>query len=117
MDSSGRVIQINEILSYRVEQCDVRLHIIPEKAVKNVLDVLADGLRKLASIIDRDECIAEVSIRSWVVAEYPRVLERFGFQIDEKNSEELSSEKKLGGEREVWRAHISREQFLDMYLN
>lgn len=112
-----KFIPINELLSYRTEQGSVYIQVMPEKEIDNVLVEFTDGLRELAKIVSQNESIKKITANSWIVAEHPAVMERFGFTVTGEIKEDLKQKHFRGEKRPVWGAYMSREEFINMYLN
>ena len=117
MDVQDKIIQINELLSYWIEKENVYVQIVPEKEVKNVMDRFMEGLHELAGTVQANENIKKISINSWVVAVYPMVLERFGFEIEGEVSTEIKKKYFSREQKPVWGACMDRDEFLNRYLN
>jgi hypothetical protein len=110
------IIEINELLSYEIESDIVQIHIVPEGKVENAMAKFGDGLQKLAHIISELKDIKTVEASSWIVANHPKLPERYGFTIDGQ-IDEITREKYFADEkRKVWRAHMDRDEFLKRYL-
>ncbi len=117
MVSKDKAIPINELLYYRIEKDSVHIQIVPEKEVKNVMDRFMEGLSELAKIVKEKNNIKEIIIHSWMVAEYPMVLERFGFEVDGEISADLKNKYFSEEKRPIWEAHMDRDEFVNRYLD
>lgn len=116
-DEKEKFISVNELVSYGMEDDFIHIHIVPEKKVENIISKFREGLEELAKIVDKNENIKEISATSWLIAQSPEALEkRYGFTIDGKISEEFKKAHFADEKREVWGAHIDREEFLKRYL-
>ncbi|MDR3559119.1 MAG: hypothetical protein P4L62_04255 [Candidatus Pacebacteria bacterium] len=113
-------IAINELLSYGLGDSHIHIHMVPDKKVENFISALKDGMRKLTEIVRNNENIKEVTATSWIVAEHPKLMERFGFVIDGEVDDNFRREHFAGDfddeTRPIWKAHISREALLEKYI-
>jgi hypothetical protein len=101
-ENDGGLIGVNEVLSYEETDDHFDIHIRPKEVFNDVLKRLGDGLKKLAKIVNQNKEIKTIeSDGFWIVATYPKIVEKFGFTID--------SDKKD-------RAYMMREEFLNRYL-
>ena len=106
----GGYTKVNEILSYGAEGDDVHIHLAPAKALgMEVRRQAIEGLKELAQIVQKDKSIKSISATSWIVAEHPKLMEKFGFTIIEE--EGFTSEGK-----KIAAATMPREEFLERYL-
>jgi len=109
---------LNQLLSYGRDENALHIHVAPNESVglKEKLELLREGLNKLAIVVDEDPAITEVTAASWIVAKHPRILESLGFTIIGEVDGEMKK-RQFGGEtRPVAEAHISRQVLLDRYL-
>lgn len=84
-------IEINSILDATLETSEVlSLHLARKDAYspeKKGL-IIADGLRTLATKLKTDHnlrLVKEIVAMSWIVTEYPRVMEGLGFEVEVEN--------------------------------
>lgn len=118
----GGFIPLNEILSYEFDEGIIYLHLaqakelIKSSGVKNVLDLITDGLEKLSEVVKEDESIKKIVATSWIVAQSPKILERLGFTIEGEIDEEAKVRHFVGETRPVSRASMTRGEFLAKYL-
>ncbi|MEK7604441.1 MAG: hypothetical protein AAB442_01440 [Patescibacteria group bacterium] len=103
-------IPINEALSYELEnETHINLH-IPATFTKRPLEwsaLFRHGLQELARCLVTDptlQSVQELSGHSWIIFEQPKLAERFGFTVSDRNP---SKHKAL--------ASISKSKFLELY--
>ena len=112
-------IKINELLSYGVSASgnQIHIHIVPDEAIRNGFSrLINEGLRELAKVVKENEQIKSINGTSWIIAKQPRILEKLGFTLDGEISEEVRAKHFPGEKMEIHEAHMSREDFLDKYL-
>jgi len=113
-----KFIQANEVVAYGVKENLIHIHVVPEKKIEKIISKFRDGLREIANVVSDNEKIEKITSTSWLVAQYPEVLEkRYGFIVDGKISEEMKSRHFADEKREVWEAHMDREDFLNKYFH
>jgi len=105
---------VGDVLSYGVEQNWVHVHFSPvdKFGAKKIEKEFGD----LAKIIFLDPSTKKIQAESWIVAEYPALLERFGFTVEGPISKEQKEKYFSDEKRPVWDAYISRDDFLKRYL-
>lgn len=130
---------LNDVMQATLENDRTALiHIAKiEGSTKDKLSKFKDGLRKLAELLENDERFLKVlfiGASSWITAEHPKVLERFGFSVDYDNvsaigktfagkykntlKNEAEAREMIPKEHrdtEPMYAQISREKFLELY--
>jgi hypothetical protein len=118
----GKFIKLNEVLSYGLSGERAHIHLSPSKelvreiGVKKYEELILDGLKKLAIIVEKDENIQEITATSPVVHNNPKRMAQFHF-ISRGLIDEEHREKHWPGEkRPVEEAYIPREKFLAEYL-
>ncbi len=120
---------LNKVLSYGEHFYDkdkkvVHVHLAPAKELKKevgetaFLELIKDGIKKLAEIVKKDKKIKKIAAISWLVAQRPKVIESLGFTIKGEINQEFR--KKFfpyePDDEEIMRAIIKREKFLKRYL-
>lgn len=108
---SENKVRINELLYYHLdEEQNLHLHVLPNQLTvsSEKLRSLRSGLTLTAQILVENPEIKNVEAESWIVAENPKLLEMLDFTIHGKVAS--------NDEREVWRASISREDFIAKHL-
>jgi len=115
----GGFIPVNEIFSYGLENDFIHIHLAPAETMglAEKLSAIKNGLEELAKIVNDNKSIKEIVATSWIVAENPKILERLGFEIEGEIDEETKRKYFANEERAVAKASISREKFLESYLN
>lgn len=115
MIEQGGFVPLNRLMSYGTTGSEIHIHASFGESVEGKLALYRDGMRKLAAIVNGDPNIQEITATSWIVAEYPNIFTRWGFDV--KNIS-LKERKQLFGDdhRKVQRATISREEFLTKFL-
>jgi len=78
---------------------------------------IQNGLLKLAEIIKSDENIKKIIATSWIVASSPKRLEDLGFTIEGEISKEEREKHFKGDDRPIFKAFMTREDFLARYDN
>lgn len=119
----GKYTKINEVLSYGFGDRCIHIHLAPSKELlreigkDNYLNLIKDGFKELAKIVEKDDNIDEIVAVSPVVTNNPNRLTEFHFTIAGPIDKE-DKEKHWGGEtREISAAYIPRGKFLSEYLN
>ncbi len=101
--------ELNQLFAYEFEDDEIRLHVSANKgtSIKDKLRLIDNGLKKLAEIVRGNPKIKQVTGRSWIAGENPKLLGRLGFEVTEieANSQGI----KIG------LAMISREKLLEMH--
>lgn len=114
---SREFFRINELLSYEINRNTLYIHVIPEEKVKHFLIKLREGLQKLAGIVDGNTDIEVIEGESWIVAKHLDLIEKLGFIIDGEINEEDRETHYPGEKGRIFKAHISRDDFLKKYLS
>jgi hypothetical protein len=115
-EASQEFVKINELLSYVIVGNIIDIHMLPEEKVENLPLKFKEGLQKLAEIVDKNKDIETIEARSWINAEHPNFMKRFGFTIDGEISEEIRLKYFPREKRKISDAHMSRNDFLKRYL-
>ncbi len=110
-------IPLNETLTYGRDKDRIHIHVSPSETLglSEKLALIKDGFHKLRDILLADESIKEVSATSWIVAANPGILEKLGFTIDGEISKGMKKRNFPNETRPVFKAHITREEFIDKY--
>lgn len=116
---------LNELLHYDINDDGwAHIHIapfetIPAKEKSKLLILFNEGMEKLAEILKNNDNIKGVIAESWIVAEHPKILERYGFKITGEIDEETRQRYYGGGgeQRAIHSAYIDREKFLEKFLD
>lgn len=107
---STDTIPLSDVLSYnRGNDGEVHIHIAPSEDIPNLLSEVDAGLRALCEEFAQDRSLQTVKATSWIVAEHPKVLERFGFTVYGLVSEEVRKKYFEHESRPVAWATMSRE--------
>lgn len=130
---------LNEVMQATIEDDHLALiHIAKmEGSTKDKLFQFKDGLKKLADLLKNDERFMKIlfiGASSWIVAEHPKLLRKFGFIVDYDNVSKIGKavgnkyKNTLKSEEEAREmipeehrdtepmyAQISRERFLELY--
>ncbi|PIP68863.1 hypothetical protein CO033_00585 [Candidatus Nomurabacteria bacterium CG_4_9_14_0_2_um_filter_32_10] len=117
-NESLNLTPINEMLSYRVDEGDLHLHLAPATDISNITKIrlIKDALEKLPKIVDSNKKVKKISATSWIVASNPGLLEKVGFKNEGPISEETKKRDFAGETHPISRATITREEFLTKYL-
>lgn len=117
--SDPEKVPVNDLLYYHVDKKgNMHLHVHHNMLTDNreKLAMLRDGLKEVASILNSNPQINNVYATSWIVAENPKLMKMLGFEVHGKIGK-LEEKKNFEGEtREIWKASISREDFISKYL-
>jgi hypothetical protein len=127
-------LPLNEILYYGVDQDIIHIHLksvaelLKERGKKDgmarVEELLEDGLRKLAVVLEKNKDIQKVTAKSWLCASKSgrRRLEQLGFVWDGLISGEEKelyfkdpANAKFGEEENVANMHMDKDAFLRKY--
>lgn len=109
---------LSEVLSYTVEGDIIRIHIFSGKKEFSLVQKTLEGLKKLAEIVDKNPNIKTIEAISWIVSKHPKLIEkRMGFTIGGDVNSEYIVEHFEGENREIKKAYISRDDFLNKYLS
>jgi hypothetical protein len=102
-------IQINELLVCHMKKNIAEIHIRPRESLGETIVKLKNGLEILAEIVNKNKDIEMVKGESWIIARHPKIIEKFGFVIDETDGSAIGKTTRS--------AHMTREDFLKKYLN
>ncbi len=118
-------VRLNEVLGYHIREFKdggkgIALHLAPmfDFSTKEKIANVLDGMRILAGQMRDDPAFAEakaVTTTSWIVAEHPELIERFGFHIRGPISPEDKARVFPNEAREVHWAIMFRDEFLNLY--
>ncbi|MBU1673449.1 hypothetical protein KJ839_03295 [Patescibacteria group bacterium] len=114
----GNFIPLNEIVSYDMNREGwAYLHLAPARTMgpREALGKIDDALKQLAIITKENESFQGIRAASWIVANNPRLLEKFGFIIDGPIEGDEKNRHFPGETRPVSLAHISRKDLIDKY--
>lgn len=117
----GKFIKLNDILSYGIHKNEAHIHLAPSKELlrengkENYLNLVLDGLIKLASIVEKNEKILKITATSPVVTNNPKRMTDFHFTIKGLIGKEEKG--RWAEDKEVSFAEMSRETLLSNYLN
>lgn len=109
-------ININDLLSYEISGNLIHIHVVPEEKVDRGLHKFRECLQNLAKIVNENKDIEIIEATSWIVAKHPKLLEKFGFSVDGEVSEKFRRTYFPGDKSKIFRAHMSRNDFLEKYL-
>lgn len=118
----GNFIKLNEILSYGISKSSVHIHLAPLKELlrefgkEKILNLIVDGLKKLAEVFKENKNFKKVIATSPVVANNAEYLTSFGFTIKGLMNEKDKEKHWKGETRDVGEAEMSRDRLLK-YLN
>lgn len=115
MNETHNFTEINRLISYGKSGPMIHIHAPAGETVSNKFGLYRDGMKKLAEIVDSDPEIQEITATSTIVAEHPGLFTRIGFKVEDIN-EEFRNKYFAGEQREIKRASISREEFLNRFL-
>ncbi len=109
--------ELNDLLSYGKSGSEIHIHIFFNEtlSVSEKVKMIEVGFGKLADIVDMDEEVKEITATSAIVAEHPKILEKYGFIIDGPISKDERGKRFIYDNTKIDRAHISREEFLRRY--
>lgn len=99
----------NRLVMYEISGGKVHLHIplVVEENISTLRQLFLEGLRELAQLLKVDPelgNVTEINGRSWIVYEHPKLLERMGFTITERDDVEHTA-----------KAIITKEHLIDLY--
>jgi hypothetical protein len=118
--------KINEILSYGKDGDTIHIHIAPVETmgVKEKINYFKDGLKDLAKIVKAEEkdknnqiLTKKIIGTSWIIAEKPRLIERFGFINAGEIDDEIKDLHFRNEQEKVGWAYMERDDFLKKYLS
>jgi hypothetical protein len=109
---------LNEILSYGGNGDLVHIHLAPAKTIGigEMRRLIKDGFEKLARIVEENKEIKKIAATSWIIAEHPKIMERFGFEVEGEIDEETRQRHFVDDDREIHGAAMTRKEFLSKYL-
>lgn len=104
-------IEVNKFVSYDLNDDKLRLRLAPNRTTPNKekLELLRDGLKKIAVFVQGHNEIKVIKGTSWFVKEYPAIIEKLGFKI--RHITDIDHENYNG----VMVAEMKREDFLEKY--
>lgn len=123
---------LNKILGYRSSSMFgfISIDLAPAKdlGLREKKELIEDGFRKLAILLEKDRSIKEVIAVSSIVAEHPKLLQDKGFEIADSLSDKvtalvlkvLHNKNRAEGQpkrSEPGLAVMQREDFLETYLH
>ncbi len=110
---------LNEMLTYGEEDDHIHLHVNPSETLRlsEKLYLIKDGLRKLKEILRSKENIKEVIAVSWIVANNPGIMEKLGFTVEGPITPEDKERHLNNDNRDIYFAHISRDDILNPEKN
>jgi hypothetical protein len=118
----GKFIKLNEVLSYGISKDSAHIHLAPSKELlreigkEGYLNLILDGFKKLAKVVENNDKILKITATSPVVLDNPNRMEELGFISMGPISEERRNKHWKGDERKVGEAEMSRETLLEKYL-
>jgi len=116
---NGKFTPVNEMIAYgEGDDGWLHIHIAPHEtsSIKEKLRLFKEGMKKLAEMAKKDENIKGLTGTSWIIAEFPKALERFGFTLTGEISDELRESHFKNEKRTIHGAQISREELIEKYL-
>jgi hypothetical protein len=118
----GNFIKLNDVLSYGISKNSAHIHLAPSKELlretgkQGYINLISDGLKKLAEIVKENVAIEKITATSMVVTENPKRMTEFGFAIKGPISDEQREKHWKGNKSDISVAEMSRERLLE-YLN
>lgn len=112
---------INQLVGYDREKDGwLSIHIARNKTVstnekRQFLSFFKEGMKEIA-LFAQKESIKGVWAESWIIAEHPDILKRFGFNVEGNLDKETVENKYPEEEREVGRAYITSEELINKFL-
>ncbi len=112
-------IKINRVLSYGGTHDTIHLHHPPARTIpKEERSLLyIDGFRKLAKILESKDKMKYVTVSGPLAFRKKELLSRAGFDIEEMSDDLRERHFKGSKKEEVIMAKISRDKFLEIYLD
>ena len=101
---------VNEAFAYNIDGNNIAIH-VPAMFTKTTMEMMRlfkEGLRTLAQRLVEDQSLANIEKivgESWIIYEYPLVIKKMGFEIEEIYKKEQKGT-----------ASITRENFVAKYL-
>lgn len=113
----GGFTEVNQMVAYDIDGDEMHVHIPPNgmTGTGEKLQLLKAGLRGIATALAENSEVKQLRVESWIIAKHPRLLDRMGFTIEGAISDEEHRQGHGGEPRDVYRASISREEFLHRY--
>ena len=109
---------LNEVLSYTVNGDIIQIHIFSGKKEYGLAQKVFEGLKELAEAVSKDPNIKTIEAISWIVSKHPKLIEKkMGFIIGGDVDPEYIKEHFDDEDGEIKKAYISRDDFLNRYLN
>lgn len=109
---------LNEVLSYTVNGDIIQIHIFSGKKEYGLAQKVFEGLKELAEAVNKDPNIKTIEAISWIVSKHPKLIEKkMGFTIGGDVDPEYIKEHFDDEDGEIKKAYISRDDFLNRYLN
>ncbi len=111
--------ELNRLVVYDKSGPTISLHHSEAHTIGPSLRLYYDAMKKLAKIIEEDPEIEDIEAVSWIVADAPDLFTKNGFDVTSLynySGNSRNSFKKIHKEDKVARAHISREDFLNRFL-
>ncbi|MBL7142359.1 MAG: hypothetical protein ISS83_01730 [Candidatus Pacebacteria bacterium] len=110
-------IEINRVVSYGKTGSMIHLHHLPARAISTSerLKLYEVAMKKLATIVNNDPNIEEITATSWIVAKNPELFEGAGFEIEDVKKE-LKEKHFQDEKRDIKHATMTRKDFLEKYL-
>ncbi|MFZ4632511.1 MAG: hypothetical protein ACOYL8_04940 [Patescibacteria group bacterium] len=117
---------LNDLIIYNFspigsEKIDsISIHILPGKTISSTKKfvLLRDGLKKLATVVEKNPAVKTINAESWIIRDRPEILKRMGFKIEHQYLKRLNEF--LNGTPSCIRADgiakIKRDEFLNLYL-
>lgn len=118
---------LNDLMIYNFSPLDsekkdsIMIHILPNKTTSAIrkLVLLRDGLKKLATIVDKNPSVKTIDAESWIIRDRPKILKTMGFKIDHQYLKRFNEF--LNGTPAYLKADgiakITRNEFLNLYLD
>lgn len=109
---------INDVLSYGIDADVVHIHAEQQDSLGLVkkLHLFREGLGGLAQIIKEHPEVSTITATSWIIAENPELIKKFGFTVDGPIDQKTRDAFFPGETRPISAAHISATDFLHIYL-
>lgn len=116
--NNPNIKEINELIAYDFdEEGNMHLHVLPNQhsTITEKMTLMKQGLKLTANILIGHPEVKFLYATSWIVAENPKLLEMLGFTIEGEISEIERTTEFSDEQRDVWKAVIPREDFIDRY--
>ncbi|PWB38607.1 MAG: hypothetical protein C3F02_02745 [Parcubacteria group bacterium] len=117
-NEQGDFIELNKMLSYNIDGDSIHIHVPPNVSTSNSekINLVYDGLKKLAQIVDQNPAIKTIVGTSWIVAEHPALMTKLHFTLEGKIDETSRAEHFPAENREIAVATMSRDELIKHYL-